>query len=96
MTAATSALDFRPHFASVADPRINRSKRHQLMDILFISVAATLAGADGPSDIADFTREKLAWRRRFVPLEHGVPSHDTIGRVLSLIRPAEFQKAFLD
>ncbi len=96
MTAATSPLDFRPHFSSVEDPRINRSKRHQLMDILFVSVAATLAGADGPSDIADFTHEKLDWCRKFVPLEHGAPSHDTIGRVLALIKPAQFQQAFLD
>lgn len=96
MTAAIQTSDFRPHFASVDDPRIERSKRHQLMDIIFISVAATLAGADGPSDIADFAQEKLDWCRKFVPLENGVPSHDTIGRVLSLMKPDQFQLAFLD
>jgi predicted transposase YbfD/YdcC len=66
------------------------------MDILFISVAATIAGADGPTDIADFAEQKLAWCRKFVRLKNGVPSHDTIGRVLSLIKPDQFQKAFLD
>jgi hypothetical protein len=96
MTAAIPSFDFRPHFASVEEPRINRSKVHQLMDILFISVAATIAGADGPTDIADFAEQKLAWCRKFVRLKNGVPSHDTIGRVLSLIRPDQFQKAFLD
>ena len=96
MSAVCQSFDFRPHFASVEEPRINRTKAHGLMDILFISVAATIAGADGPTDIADFAREKLAWCRKFVQLKNGVPSHDTIGRVLSLIRPDQFQTAFLD
>ena len=51
---------------------------------------------DGPTDIASFARTQLAWCRRFVALKNGVPSHDTIGRVLSLIKPDQFQKAFLD
>ena len=96
MTAAAQAFDFQSHFASVHDPRINRTKYHQLMDILFISVAATIGGADGPSDIEDFARQNLAWCRRFVSLANGVPSHDTIGRVMSLIKPEQFQVSFLD
>jgi predicted transposase YbfD/YdcC len=96
MTAVAQSFDFRSHFARVEDARINRSKRHQLIDILFISVAATIAGADGPTDIADFAKEKLGWCRKFVRLKNGVPSHDTIGRVLALIKPDQFQSAFLD
>jgi predicted transposase YbfD/YdcC len=96
MTDVAQSIDFRSHFASVKDARINRSKRHQLIDILFISVAATIAGADGPTDIADFAKEKLGWCRKFVRLKNGVPSHDTIGRVLALIKPDQFQSAFLD
>lgn len=96
MATTIPSPDFRTHFAGVEEPRINRSKVHQLMDILFISVAATIAGADGPTDIADFAEQKLAWCRKFVRLKNGVPSHDTIGRVLSLIKPDQFQTAFLD
>jgi predicted transposase YbfD/YdcC len=96
MTVAAPSLDFRSHFACVDDPRIDRTKYHALMDILFISVAATMAGADGPTDIEEFTKQQLAWCRKFVPLKHGVPSHDTIGRVLAAIKPDQFQKAFLD
>jgi predicted transposase YbfD/YdcC len=59
-------------------------------------VASTIAGCDGPTEIVDFTTQKLSWFRRFVRLENGVPSHDTVSRVLSLIRPDQFQKAFLD
>lgn len=96
MTIATDSLGFENHFGIVEDPRIDRAKCHRLMDILFISVAATIAGADGPSDIADFARQQLAWCRKFVRLENGAPSHDTIGRVLALIKPDQFQTAFLD
>ena len=95
MTSMLS-LDFASHFSNVHDPRIDRSKEHRLIDILFISVAGTIAGCDGPSDIAEFTRTQLAWCRKFVPLKNGVPAHDTIGRVLSLIKPQQFQKAFVD
>jgi predicted transposase YbfD/YdcC len=93
---STLSLDFTCHFSNVHDPRIDRGKEHQLIDILFISVAGTIAGCDGPSDIAEFARTQLAWCRRFVPLKNGAPAHDTIGRVLSLIRPLEFQNAFMD
>lgn len=87
---------FSRFFEIVEEPRIQRSRRHELLDVLFISVAATIAGADGPSDIADFARQQLRWCRRFVPLPNGVPSHDTIGRVLALIKPDQFQAAFLE
>jgi predicted transposase YbfD/YdcC len=96
MPTVAQSLDFQTHFVEVDDPRINRTKHHQLLDILFISVAATIAGAEGPTDIADFAQQQLAWCRKFVPLQNGVPSHDTIGRVLALIKPEQFQTAFLD
>ena len=96
MTVAIPSLDFRSHFTGVEDPRIDRTKVHALMDILFICVAGTMAGADGPTDIEDFAKEQLAWCRKFVPLKNGVPSHDTIGRVLAAIKPDQFQEAFLD
>ena len=50
----SSSLDFVDHFPSVDEPRLDRKKRHELLDILSISVAGTIAGCDGPSDIASF------------------------------------------
>ncbi len=91
-----AASAFTVLFSSVEDPRIERSKRHELIDILFICVAATIAGCDGPTEIVDFAGQKLSWFRKFIRLENGAPSHDTVGRVLSLIKPDQFQKAFLD
>lgn len=96
MSALQSSQDFTQFFSNVQDPRVERSKVHQLIDILFISVAGTIAGCDGPSDIEEFARTQLQWCRKFVDLKNGVPAHDTIGRVLSLIKPLEFQKAFVD
>lgn len=92
----SSSLGFVDHSSSVDEPRLNRKRRHELLDILFICVAGTIAGCDGPSDIASFATTQLDWCRKFVPLANGVPSHDTIGRVISLIKPDQFQKAFLD
>jgi len=92
----SASLDFVDHFSKVEEPRIERSSIHGLIDILFVSVAGTIAGCDGPSDIACFAKTQLAWCRKFVKLKNGVPSHDTIGRVVSLIKPQQFQKAFLD
>jgi predicted transposase YbfD/YdcC len=66
-----------------------------LHSILFIAVTATIAGADGPEDMAKFARRKKAWLEQFVGLQRGVPSHDTIGRVLGIIKPQQFQNAFL-
>ena len=92
----SASLDFLDHFSNVDEPRIERTKIHGLTDILFICVAGTIAGCDGPTDIASFAETQLAWCRKFVKLKNGVPSHDTIGRLLSLLKPQQFQKAFLD
>jgi predicted transposase YbfD/YdcC len=92
----SSSLDFVDHFSNVEEPRLDRKKRHLLIDILFVCVAGTIAGCDGPSDIASFAKTQLSWCRKFVKLKNGPPSHDTIGRVLSLIKPEQFQRAFLD
>jgi len=92
----SSSLDFVDHFSTVEDPRLDRKKQHALIDVLFLCVAGTIAGCDGPTDIADFGATQIEWCRKFVALENGVPSHDTIGRVISMIKPDEFQQAFLD
>lgn len=91
-----ASKDFIVFFSRVEDPRVERSKQHLLLDILFLCVAATIAGCDGPSEIADFGRTQLAWFRKFRPFKNGIPSHDTIGRVLALLKAEQFQQAFLD
>ncbi len=80
----------------IEDPRMLGRTSHSLHSILFIAVAATIAGADGPNDMEKFAEHKQDWLRRFIDLNGGVPSHDTIGRVLGLIKPKQFQDAFLN
>jgi len=84
------------HFAKVHDPRIGNATRHKLSDILVIAVCAVICGADGWSDVALFGKSKLAWFQTFLELPHGIPSHDTFGRVFGQINPQEFQHSFLD
>ncbi len=87
---------FHECFDQVDDPRVQGRTTHPLNSILFLVVAATIADADGPEEIACFGKEKLDWLGRFADFSDGIPSHDTIGRVLSLIKPAQFQQALLD
>jgi predicted transposase YbfD/YdcC len=84
------------HFGSVRDPRIGNATRHKLIDIIVIAICAVVCGADGWSDVALFGKSKYKWFKRFLELPHGVPSHDTFGRVFSRINPEEFQRSFLD
>jgi predicted transposase YbfD/YdcC len=90
-----SPLSLREHLAGVDDPRVERTREHDLMDILVIAICAVICGADDWVDIAGWGNEKLAWLRQYMPLENGIPSHDTFGRVFSRLDGAQFQAAFM-
>jgi predicted transposase YbfD/YdcC len=83
------------YFGGLQDPRIERSRRHQLLDIMVIAICAVIAGADGWTDVEAFGKAKIKWFRTFLALPHGIPSHDTFGRVFARLDPTEFQNAFL-
>lgn len=82
-------------FVSVPDPRSARQTRHNLSELLAVAVCAVLCGADDFVDIALWGRAKLAWLRRFLTLEAGIPSHDTFARVFGLLDAQAFEAAFL-
>ena len=84
---------FRKAFRRLPDPRADNAQ-HDLLEILFIALAATLCGAEGPSDMATFGRSKEGLLRLVLQLEHGIPSHDTFSRVLRLLDPQAFEAAF--
>jgi predicted transposase YbfD/YdcC len=84
------------HFGGLQDPRIERTKRHLLVDIVCLSICAVIAGAEGWEDIEEFGKQKADWLRTFLQLPHGIPSHDTIARVFRLLDSAEFEATFRD
>jgi DDE_Tnp_1-associated len=69
----------RAHFVAVPDPRIDRTKRHQLLDIITIAICAVICGADSWIDVELFGQAKLDWLRTFLALPNGIPSPDTFG-----------------
>jgi predicted transposase YbfD/YdcC len=83
------------HFAQVPDPRVDRTKEHQLLAILVIAICAVLCGANDWVGVATFGRARLAWFRTFLDLPNGIPSHDTFGRVFARLNPEAFAQAFL-
>jgi hypothetical protein len=83
------------HFADLKDPRVERSKRHKLLDIVFIAVCAVVSGANDFVGMAKFGRSKQAWLARFVELPNGIPSDDTFRRVLSALDADAFVSCFL-
>lgn len=92
---ASQIASFQSCFEVVEEPRVAGRCDHPLNSILFLVVAAVISGADGPADIEDFGIEKRKWLERFVDFPAGIPSHDTIGRLLSLIKPQSLQEALL-
>ena len=84
------------HFGQVKDPRKDRTKQHMMVDILVIAICAIICGAEGWVDIELYGNSKLTWLKTFLALPHGIPSHDTFGRVFSMIDAQQFQLAFYE
>ena len=75
-------------FEDLADPRIERTRVHDLCELVVVALCGTIAGADTWADIERFGNDRLDWLRTFLTLEAGIPSHDTFGRVFALLDPA--------
>lgn len=84
------------HFSDLPDPRIERTKRHKLIDIVGITICAVICGAEGWTAIEEYGQAKEAWLREFFELPHGIPSDDTFRRVLTCLSPTAFQDRFVD
>lgn len=87
---------FQEIFGIIEDPRVDRTKLHQLLDIIALSIMGIMAGAQNFEEIEDFGSMHEGWLRKYLELKNGIPSHDTINRVFQIINPQEFHTAFLE
>ena len=84
------------HFSSLPDPRVERTRKHKLIDIITIALCAVIATAESFVEIEEYGRTHEPWLRTFLDLEHGIPSHDTFTRVFAKLDPTMWQHCFLE
>ncbi len=83
------------HMSSLPDPRVNRTLLHPLASVLVVVICAVICGAETFVAIELWGRARLPWLQTFLDLPHGIPSHDTIGRILGALDPEAFRQAFI-
>ena len=84
------------YFGSLEDPRSDHTRLHKLIDIMTIAICGVICGADSWVDLEIFGKSKEEWLKGFLELPNGIPSHDTFGRVFSLLDAQQFQACFLE
>lgn len=82
------------NFGDIKDPRVERTKKHKLRDILVIAILAVIGGAQGWEDIENYGISKQEWLEEFLELPNGIPSDDTFRRVFEFINPEELNRCF--
>ena len=81
-------------FEALEDPRSHINRKHLLGDLIVICVCGVLSGCDGPIAIGQWAAIKTNWLKEHLELPGGIPSHDTLGRLLMALKPAAFQACF--
>lgn len=88
--------DLRFHLAQLKDPRIERNKRHNLLDIIMIVLSAMICRIDGWEEMEEWAKLHTEWLSSFLALENGIPSHDTLRRVFQRLNPSALQAVLVD
>lgn len=92
MAPETGYIRLLKGLSEILDPRSDLGKRHLLCEVLFIVLVGLIAGANDAEGAVRFCANNLSWFRKFIKLKHGVPAHDTVLRVLALIKPAVIEE----
>jgi len=82
-------------FSRLEDPRIDRTKRHTLVNVLVMALCGSICGAEGWDELADFCEARQRWFETFLDMPNGVPSADTFRRVFERLDPKAFQACFV-
>jgi predicted transposase YbfD/YdcC len=91
----TAAPSLIACFRDIPDPRVERTKRHNLIDVLVISICTLLCGGETFNDMEDFGKAKRDWFATFLELPGGIPKHDTFNRIFAALDPQRFLDCFL-
>ncbi len=83
------------HLNEVPEPRQSGKIEYPLDEILFLTISAVVSGCSEWDEIVDFGEDKLDWLRKYRSYTNGIPSHDTVNRVMSLIDPEAFEQMFV-
>ena len=93
--SSNESTAFHDHFHDLSDPRVERTRKHPLLNILFIAVCGVLSGANSFAGIQEFGCDRRQWFARYLDLSNGIPSDDTFARVLARLDPVAFEKCLL-
>jgi predicted transposase YbfD/YdcC len=88
-------LSVAAHFEELEDPRVARTRRHPLVNVVVIGICAVICGAQHFTEMEEFGKKKKAWLARFLDLTNGIPSHDTFNAVFALLKPEQFERCLL-
>jgi predicted transposase YbfD/YdcC len=91
----TPVATITEHFSNLEDPR-SSNRWHLLFEIIVIAICAAICGADSWTDVELFGKSKYKWFKQFLELPHGIPAHDTFGRVFALLDTEQFQACFVE
>ena len=94
MGESPDAASFVEIFDSIKDPRCARTPLHPLSSILMLCLCAVICGADTMMTIERYGHNKIDFLTKLMPFPHGVPSHDTIARVLAKLNPIVLESCF--
>jgi predicted transposase YbfD/YdcC len=93
-TATAIAQHLKHFFSDCPDPRVNRTRKHALVDIVVIAILAVIAGARGWEDIVLYAQAKHSWLQTFLDLSEGIPCADTFRRLFARLDPDAFEHRF--